>query len=221
VNRLHALSTALLILAGTFSACTGSPQLILVVHAPGLSIDIRYDSSAGSGHSHPAALTTSQLRAALKGLQIRSRDVVGTAGLFAGDEVVPAFTDEQLVEMAPHLVAGLAKSSPFDLVTFHLVQRDQSRAPLITSGGLFVRNRHLYIILANARTSPHSLQYETTYQPDSSLNPLLPIVRYKFVAGFQPADWRIQTADAKQADEWRGTLDESKVVVLDLDRLTP
>ena len=86
---------------------------------------------------------------------------------------------------------------------------------------LFVRNRPLYIILANARTSPHSLQYETTYQPDSSLNPLLPIVRYKFVAGFLPADWRIQTADAKQADDWRGTLDESKVVVLDLDRLTP
>lgn len=138
-----------------------------------------------------------------------------------GSDAVPAFTDKDIVSLAPHLITGLAKASPVDLVSFYLAQRGSNRGTLITSGGVFIRNQHLYLILANARTSPSSIQYETTYEPNSLSNPLLPIARFKFVAGFVPTDWRVVTSEAKRLDDWDGYLDESKVVVLDLDRIKP
>jgi hypothetical protein len=137
-----------------------------------------------------------------------------------GSDAVPVFTDKDVAALAPHLVAGLAKASPVDLVSFYLAQRGSNRAPLITSGGVFIRNQRLYLILANARTSPSSIQYETTYETNSLSNPLLPIARFKFVAGFVPADWRVVTSEAKRLDDWDGFLDESKVLVIDLARIT-
>lgn len=211
-------------LAFCFLAATGcltTPQPIVISQTTGQLIELRYDAKAGKGHSHPASLTPTQMTAILKGIQIHDRDLVGTAGFLMGSESVSAFTDKDVAELVPPLIAGLAKASSVDLVTFYLTQRSSSRAPLITSGGIFVRNQHLYLILANARTSPSSIQYETTYRPDSQSDPLLPIARFKFMAGFVPADWRIVTADAKQLDDWDGYLDESKVAVLDLDRIKP
>lgn len=205
----------------TVTGCLATPQPIVVSHTPGQIVDIRYDARAGHGHSHPRALTISQMTSVLKGVQIHDRDLVGTAGLLMGSDAVPAFTDKDVAALAPHLVAGLAKASPVDLVSFYLAQRGSNRAPLITSGGVFIRNQHLYLILANARTSPSSIQYETTYEPNSLGNPLLPIARFKFVAGFAQADWRVVTSEAKRLDGWDGYLDESKVVVLDLDHIKP
>lgn len=198
-----------------------TPQPIVISQAPGCVIEIRYDAGAGGGHTHPAAVPLPQIVAILKGVRVQGRDAIGTAGLFAGGESEPAFTDREIGLIAPHLTAGLAKASPVDLVTFHLAQRDASRVPLITSGGLFVRNRHLYLILANARTSLSAVQYETTYEPHTLDNPVLPIVRYKFSADLVPSDWRLETAAAKRMDGWGGYLDESKVVVVDLDRVVP
>jgi len=205
----------------SFAGCLATPKPIVISDTPGQIVEVRYDATAGKGHGHPRAFTVSQMTALLKGVQIHDRDLVGTAGLLMGSDAVPAFTDKEAAALAPHLVAGLAKASPVDLVSFYLAQRGGNRAPLITSGGVFVRNQHLYLILANARTSPSSIQYETTYETTSLGNPLLPIARFKFVAGFLPADWRVVTSDAKRLDDWDGYLDESKVVVVDLDRLKP
>ncbi len=215
----HLLLLALCCLAA--SACLATPQPIVVSQTPGQMVEIRYDARAGKGHTHPRSLSVSQMTSILKGIQIHDRDLVGTAGLLMGSDSVPAFTDQDIASLAPHLIAGLAKASPVDLVSFYLAQRGSNRAPLITSGGVFIRNQHLYLILANARTSPSSIQYETTYEPNSLSNPLLPIARFKFVAGFIPADWRVVTSEAKRLDDWDGYLDESKVVVLDLDRIKP
>ena len=218
---MHRSSRTLLsaLLVAVTIGCSASPQPIPIYESPGLVVELAYDPHAGTGHSHPATVTAGQLSTILRGLQLRGRDVVGTFGMLGDESNSPALTDRDIATLTPHLVAGLSKASPKDLVTFHLTQRDSQRAPLITSGGLFQRNQHLYIILANARTSPSSVQYETTYEPNSRINPLLPIARYKFVAAFVPADWRVLTSDAKQIDSWDGYLDESKVIVVDLSRV--
>lgn len=203
------------------AGCLATPQSIVISEEAGLLVELRYDAAAGNGHTHPASLPLAHMTSILKGLRIHDRDVVGTAGLLMGSDSVPAFTDKDTAALAPQLVAGLAKASPVDLVSFHLTQLDSRRARLITSGGVFLRHHHLYFILANARTSPSSIQYETTYEPNSHANPLLPIARFKFSAGFLPSDWRVLTSEAKRADDWTGYLDESKVVVIDLDRIAP
>lgn len=204
-----------------FTGCLATPQPVLISRAPGQIVELRYDAKAGAGHAHPAAVSAAQLTAILKGVHVQARDVIGAAGMFAGEESEPAFTDKETGELAPYLAAGLAKASPVDVVTFYLARRDSNKARLVTSGGLFVRNHHLYIVLANVRTSRNAIQYETTYEPDTLDNPLLPITRFKFLAGFMPADWRVPTADAKRMDGWDGYLDESKVVVIDLTRRGP
>ena len=220
LNRTRIIHVfALCYLAAT--GCLATPQPIVVSQTPGQLVEVRYDARAGNGHSHPHTLTVSQMTSILKGIQVYDRDLVGTAGILMGSDAVPALTDKDVSMLAPQLVAGLAKASPVDLVSFYLAQRGSNRAPLITSGGIFVRNQRLYLILANARTAPSSVQYETTYETNSLGNPLLPIARFKFVAGFVPADWRVVTSDAKRLDDWDGYLDEAKVVVLDLDRIAP
>jgi hypothetical protein len=180
---------------------------------------VAYDPHAGSDHSHPATISADQLALLLKGLQLQERDVVGTGGFLDSERTVAAFGDRDIKVLAPLLATGLSKASSRDVVRFYLVQRDPSGAPLITSGGLFLHEQHLYMILANGKTSPFAVQYETTYEPNSRLDPLLPIARFKFKTGFVPPDWRIPTKQAKSTDGWGGYLDESKVVVLDLNRI--
>lgn len=195
--------------------CAAAPPAIRIHEEPGQIIEVAFDPHAGSGHSHPATVTPTQMVAALKGLTILERDTITGVGIFE-DESIPALFEKTVNVLTPHLVSGLAKASPRDLVTFFLAHRENRRAPLITSGGVFVRNQHLYVILANARSSLSGNQYETPYPPDAKSEPLLPITRYKFAVSFVPATLRIPTAEAKKRDDWSGYLDESKVVVLDL-----
>ncbi len=216
--RSVALSRAALLLS-LGAACAVAPQPITIHDSPNLLVELAYDPRAGAGHTHPVTMTAAQLTAILQGIQLHGRDFMGTFGLLSDERSSPAFTARDIAALVPHLLTGLGKASPKDIVTFHLTQRDAQQAPLITSGGLFQRNRHLYILLANARTSPTALQYETTYEPDSRVNPLLPITRFKFMTGFVPTDWRVPTSEAKKIDQWEGYFDESKVVVIDLSRV--
>jgi hypothetical protein len=216
----HAMFLLLGICLVLVIGCTVSPTPILIRDEPSLLVDVAYDPHAGAGHSHPARISQEQIVSALRGLQLQGRDVMGTFGLFEQDRESAAFLERDVAILAPFVATGLAKASPRDLVRFYLVQRDSRQAPLITSGGLFLRNQHLYVILANGRTSPSSVQYENTYEPNFRLDPLLPIARFKFKVAFRPGEWRVATHEAKKADGWEGYLDESKVVVVDLTLLS-
>jgi hypothetical protein len=76
------------------------------------------------------------------------------------------------------------------------------------------------VILANVHTSPSSVQYENTYEPNLGDQPLLPIARYKFEVSFEPADAWIPNRQAKKQDQYdRSYVDEAKLLVIDLSRL--
>ncbi len=207
-------------LFAALSGCAAAPQPIPIVESQDLLVQIAYDPRSGSGHSHPATLSSSQLVTALRGLELHGRDVIGGLGLFSGSQRASAFSERDAGMLAPYLSTGLAKASSHDLVTFHYVQYDSNHSPLVTSGGIFVRGARLYFILANAKSSPNGIQYENAYEPNSRLDPLLPIARFKFVTDFSPPKLRVPTDAAKKMDDWNGYLDEAKVVVLDLERLT-
>jgi hypothetical protein len=202
------------------TGCSVSPPPIPIHDEPSLLVDVAYDARAGSDHSHPATVDQNQIAAIMGGIQLQARDVTGTGGFLNASRAVQAFSDREIKVLAPLLVAGLSKASTKDLVRFYLVQQDLNGAPLITSGGLFLNAQRLYMILANGKTSPSSVQYETTYEPNSRLDPLLPIARFKFKTEFVPADWRIATQQAKKMDGWGGYVDESKVVVIDLNKIS-
>lgn len=200
-------------------SCATSPPPIVVYQDAQTSVRLIFDPESGSGHSHPASVTPEQMAMVLRGLRVRGRDVVGGFGLFSDAAGASVFSSRDVVLLAPKLSEALKKASPKDLATFYVVAPDSNLGAVVTSGGLFVRKDRLYFILANARTSPGSVQYENTYTPDLRDQPLLPIARFKFTADFSPNEVRIPHAQAKREDGYERYLDESKMLVLDLSRL--
>ncbi len=208
-----------LIVAILVASCVMGPAPIVIYEDKRDSIRLKFDQKAGSGHSHPHSLTSDQMAAVLRGVRVMSRDTIVGLGLL-DREGGPPFSGPEIALLAPYLSEGLRKASPTDVVTFYLTTGDPRLGTLITSGGIFVRNAHLYMILANFRTPPSSGPFEgMAYELDNRDEPLSPIARYAFTMGFSPPQVRIPNAKAKEQDGYGGYLDESKLLVLDLPRL--
>lgn len=198
--------------------CAAGPEPIVVYEDQRTSVWIQYDPKAGLGHNHPVALSPSQIAKVLTGIRVIGRDVSGLA-FFKSKEGSSAFPPSQVVLLSPYISRAFTKASPQDMVTFYLVTNDGG-AIHATSGGLFYRKGHLYVILANAHTSPSSVQYENTYEPNQRDQPLLPIARYKFEVSFDSKDAWIPNSQAKKQDQYDADyVDESKLLVIDLSRL--
>lgn len=207
-------------LAGAWTGgCTTGPAPIVIYEGRQESVWLHFDPRAGTGHSHPFSITPEQISTVLTGVRVKQRDVIGGFELLSEVDSAPAFSTREILTLAPFLSRALQKASPKDIVTFHVTTRDPTKGILITSGGLFVRNGHLYLILANARTSPSSVQYENTYEPDPKGDPLLPLARFKFAVDFTPGDARLPGKATRYADGYPDYLDDAKLIVLDLARL--
>lgn len=203
----------------TLGGCTADPPPIIIHEEKPLSVWLQFDPSNGTGHSHPASLTQEQMMAVLRGIGVRSRDTIAGFDVFSAKDSSPAFTSPEASLLAPYLRQALAKASPKDMATFYALTRDVSKGELITSGGMFLRGRYLYVILANARTSPYSTQYENAHTVDTRDRPLIPIARYRFVTTFTPESAWIPNKQVRDQDGYERYLDESKLVVIDLDHL--
>ncbi len=210
-----------ILLVTTLTGCAADSPPIIIHEDKPLSVWLKFDPSNGTGHSHPAALSLEQMTAVLRGISIRGRDTITGFNAFSSKESSPAFTPAEVSVLAPYLVQALAKASPKDMATFYSVSRDLRRGDLITSGGMFLRGHHLYVILANARTSPYSNQYENAHTIDTRDQPLLPITRYRFTAVFSPDSAWIPNKQVRGRDGYDRYMDESKLLVIDLDQLIP
>lgn len=213
------LAVLCLIVAILVTSCATGPAPIVIYEDKRASIRLTLDPKAGSGHSHPYSLTPDQMATILRGVRVISRDTIIGFGLLER-EGGPAFSGPDIALLAPYLSEGLRKASPTDVVTFYLMTGDPRIGTLITSGGIFVQNAHLYMILANFRTPPSSGPFEgMAYELDNRDEPLTPIARHTFTVGFSPSQVRIPNAKTKEQDGYGGYLDESKLVVVDLNRL--
>ncbi len=82
---------------------------------------------------------------------------------------------EEIELLAPRLLEGLGLAVPQELVTFYISQPVNATKREVTSGGMYVRDGHLHVIISNHRTSyeipPAGLIYDRRY-PLFSLAPL-------------------------------------------------
>jgi hypothetical protein len=219
MNRWLGGNIGSIILAALLTGCAALPAPIVIYENRLDSIWVKFDPDAGAGHSHPGEVTPEQMALVLRGVWVRHRDVVGGFGLFGDTEGTPAFSASEIARVAPYLSQAFKKASPRDMVTFYLISGNTTQGKLVTSGGLFLQDNHLYFLLANSRTSPSSVQYENTYEFDSRDDPLLPIARRKFTVGFAPDSVRIPNAQLRGTSAYGQFLDDSKLLVLDLNRL--
>ena len=196
--------------------CAAAPVPVVIFDTPQQSITLRFDPNAGSGHSHPASVTPEQMRQVLTGIHVTNRDSLGLGGLLGKNGSTPAFLASEIDTLAPFLSEALRKASTGDLAAFYLTAADPKWGRVVTSGGVFVREGLMTVIVANFRTPPSSAPYEATaYEMDNRDVPLMPIARYKFTISFEPED----ALAPKQALQ-RRYVDPAKMVVIDLHRLS-
>lgn len=209
-----------IVLGGIVFGCAGGPDPIIIYETPREVVSVRFDARAGTGHDHPASVDATQLAVILQALRVTPRDTWGLGGLFGKGETAPAFTPSEAELLAPHLSGALQKASPRDVATFYLLSADSRLGKLVTSGGLFVRRGHLYVILANFRTPPSAGPYEgMAYELDNRDEPLQPIARYRFTVSFAIREAELQTPEVRRTGEYQGYVDEMKVVIIDLGRV--
>ena len=199
--------------------CAADPPPIIIHEEAPLSVWLKFDPSSGKGHSHPANLSADQLAAVLRGIGLQTRDHIAGFGLFGNKAEAPAFFRPEVTVLAPLLSQAFAKASPKDMVTFYLLSRNVDQGELVTSGGLFLRDRHLYVILANAHSSKYSVQYENPSAIDTRDQPLLPVARYRFSTVFTPQEAWIPNSQVRGKDGYGRYFDETKLIIVDLDRL--
>jgi hypothetical protein len=206
------------VVALCLTACATGPLPIVIHEDRSLSVWLKFDPASGSGHRHPVDIPEDRLGTVLSGLRIVPRHVIG--GLFGIDkEGDPVFVPAEVSRLAPILSQALRKASPRDMVTFYQVGGDRSTGALITSGGMVFRNGYLYVILANAKTSPSTKLYETGHEVDTRDDPVLPLARFNFSVGFSPETALVPKGLAKDSEATDRYLDPAKVVVIDLSKL--
>ena len=209
-----------MLLLAAAAACSGSPKPIVVHDTLTMVVALHHDPGAAVDRQHPASISPETIAAVLHGLRVSPRDRLGLGALRGQKDWTAAFTASEAAGLAPYLSQALEQARPHDVATFYVVSRDARLGRVITSGGLFVGEDHLYVILANHRTTPSVAPYEgVAYELDNRESPLIPIERYGFQVGFEPEDAWIRGPRLRTPGGRRRFLDEAKLVVIDLPRL--
>jgi len=168
-------------------------------------------------NAHPVTLSHRQIHKALEGLRVREHRAALIQWVRGMAEMEPAFRKEEIEVLIPPLLEGLELAVPQELVTFYVSHPLNATNREVTSGGLYVTEGRLHIILSNYRTvygiPPAGLIYDRRF-PLFSLGPLGVDILYE--AGEEELVYAEEEGlfDAMFGDARNGE------IVLDLSRLS-
>ena len=212
VRSLYCSAT---ILMAFLTGCAGPPPRT-IYQDPITSIRLYIDERAGAGHSHPGHVPADHMALVLSGVRVVPRSGYISSLITGQPQANPAFTAGEIQTLAPRLSRALSQATPQELVTFYRRFTDASIGLGITSGGMFVQDNHLFVILANHRNLPTEGMNQnmvTNFDPVDS--PLIPISRSSFRIDFEPAA-AVVPADRRPAWSY---LDEGRILAINLQAL--
>ncbi|WP_173047245.1 hypothetical protein [Nitrospira sp. KM1] len=142
----------------------------------------------GSGHDHPATMATDQMAAVLRGVILEEPM---TRFPLYDDVSQPrrhhVFDDGKVDFLAPLLTLSLGKAMPEEVVTFYLSKDEPGGSREVTSGGVYVQDDLLHLILGNYRSSTHYIaDIGVADTADDRLSPMLPIAPQQGRLDFEP-----------------------------------
>src|SRR5689334_23308879 len=136
-------------------------------------------------HAHPKPFTAEQVTRLLKGMTVREHRIWLQKWFQGEAPLVPAFKDEEVMLLVPQLVEAFASARYNERITFYLSQPQTSVKRVITSGGLYVHNDQLHVILGNWQIvygiPTYGMIYDRRY-------PMRPTAAKGFYLYFYPAD---------------------------------
>ncbi|WP_447863230.1 hypothetical protein [Nitrospira calida] len=208
-----AVSAGMLCVMGI--GCSSLPPPRPVYQDQWTSIQLRVDAQAGGGHTHPALISPEQMAGILAGIRVQKlQDPVFR--LVTGEKPVrPAFSAEEIRVIAPQLSRALALATPEEIATFYRRVSSANVGLAVTSGGVFVRDDRLYLVLANYRALPSDVmrQINPAYELDPLDAPLLALRAGDFKLSFSPPEAEVHLPGGNRG--WNYP-DPAKVLVVDL-----
>ena len=205
--------TCLIVIGG----CAAGTPTKLVYQDQMTAVRLAVDERTDEAHSHPARLTVEEMASILHGLRVIARQGFLGSLVLGEDRGRPAFSSAEVHALATQLTRALEQAKPNEVVTFYRRISDASVGLAVTSGGLFVHQAHMYIIMANNRTLPSAgMNQNIVAEIDPIDNPLLPISRTDFRLLFEPA-MAVLPADERRPWPY---IDDGRLVAIDLLQLS-
>lgn len=163
-----------------------------IYDSPTQFVRLEVDHTVGGGHSHPADMTTAEMKAVLSGIMIdEPTQFMPSLPFFSKNEEPPrhpAFNQSEILFLAPLLAKGLATATSEEVVTFYLATQQAAIIKKITSGGIYLDGDELHIILSNYRSPTHySSDPGTSDTYDHRLTPLRSIAPQQTKLDFEPS----------------------------------
>ncbi len=163
-------------------------------------------------HAHPKAFTVEQMSRLLKGMTVQEHRIWIQTWLQGDAPVVPAFKDDEVELLAPQLAEAFAAAKYNERVTFYLSQPQTSVKRVITSGGMYVHNHRLHVILGNWQIvygiPTYGMIYDRRY-------PMRPTAAKGFDLIFHPSDAVVKQGSSVWDTVFANNKDE---LVIDMNR---
>ena len=196
-------------------SCASLPPPRTVYQDSLTTVQLREERRTDQAYSHPVSVTNEQMIAILSGIRVQKRGEI-IMNIVTGDpEAEPVFQQSEIQAMAPKLSQALSMATPKEIVTFYRRISDPNIGVIITSGGLFVNEQHVYFILANHRNRPSDVMSQAvSYEVDPMDDPLFSLRARSFGVTFVPGEVQVKQDTKRVRYE-----DPGKVVILDLQRL--
>ncbi|HEU4685910.1 MAG TPA: hypothetical protein VFS39_15500 [Nitrospira sp.] len=165
-------------------------------------------------HAHPKVFTTEQVTRILTGLTVREHRMWLQKWIQGEAPFVPALREEEVALLAPQIAEAFAMAKYNERVTFYLSQPQTSVKRVITTGGLYVHDNELHVILGNWQIvygiPTYGMIYDRRY-------PMRPTAAKGFDLFFRPPEAVIK----QQSSLWDTLLANNKdELVIDLDKVT-
>jgi hypothetical protein len=152
---------------------------------------VRLETGHGFGKSfhHPANVSPEQMSTILRGVLVE--EPVTRLPLY-DDLSIPrlhgALTEEEVALFSPLLSLALGKATAEEVVTFYRSSRLSGVSREVTSGGMYMRDGELHLLLSNNHSTTHAAAdigvADTT---DDRLTPLRSLAPQKGTLRFEPA----------------------------------
>ena len=152
----------------SLSACSLVPTVQTPIHQSERgTVALRTFSDSEFKASHPKTLESTMMLRVLQGLRVQEQKST-LSKLMTGDvPPVPAFSQDQILYLAPLLTSAFSQATAEEQVTF-LLNNNSSNQRTRTEGFLFIKNPLLYLAITQYRTP--ITQTALLSQPTTSFN---------------------------------------------------
>ena len=164
-------------------------------------------------HTHPKAFTPDHVKRILSGLTVQEHRIWLQKWIQGEAPMVPVFRDEEIALLAPQIAEALTMAKYNERVTFYLSQPQTSAKRVITTGGLYIHESELHLVLGNWQIvygiPTYGMIYDRRY-------PMRPTAAKGFDLFFQPSEAVLK----QRSSMWDTLLANNKdELVINLDRL--